>query len=69
MAISRPDLAEVTERNDSHSMDVRVENNLLTIRTKAAHVAPGDPIYHEYGMVTFFRRFGLNERVDQSKLG
>ncbi len=49
-------------------MDVRVENNLLTIRANAAHVAPGDPIYREYGLVNFFRQFELNERVDQSKI-
>ena len=50
------------------SMDIRVENNLLTIRAKAAHVAPGEPIYREYGLVNFFRQFELNERVDQSKI-
>jgi len=50
------------------SMDIRVENNLLMIRAKAAHVAPGEPIYREYGLVNFFRQFELNERVDQSKI-
>lgn len=50
------------------SMDIRVENNLLTIRAKAVHVAPGEPIYREYGLVNFFRQFELNERVDQSKI-
>ena len=49
-------------------MDIRVENNLLTIRAIAAHVAPGDPVYREYGLVNFFRQFELNERVDQSKI-
>jgi len=49
-------------------LDVRVENNLLTIRGKAAHVAPGDPVYREYGLVNFFRQFELNDRVDQSKI-
>jgi len=49
-------------------MDIRVENNLLTIRANAAHVAPGDPVYREYGLVNFFRQFELNERVDQSKI-
>jgi len=49
-------------------LDVRVENNLLTIRGKAAHVAPGDPVYREYGLVNFFRQFELNEKVDQSKI-
>jgi len=49
-------------------LDVRVENNLLTIRGKAAHAAPGDPIYREYELVNFSRQFELNERVDQSKI-
>ncbi len=49
-------------------LDVRVENNLLTIRGKTAHAAPGDPVYREYGLVNFFRQFELNEKVDQSKI-
>jgi len=49
-------------------LDVRVENHLLTIRGKAAHAAPGDPVYREYGLVNFFRQFELNEKVDQSKI-
>ncbi len=51
-----------------NSMDVRVENNLLTIRANAAHIAPGDTVYREYALVNFFRQFELNERVDQSKI-
>jgi HSP20 family protein len=49
-------------------LDVRVENNSLTIRGKAAHAAPGDPIYREYGLLNFFRQFELNDRVDQLKI-
>jgi HSP20 family molecular chaperone IbpA len=49
-------------------LDVRVENNLLTIRGKAAHAAPGEAIYREYGLVNFFRQFEINQRVDQSKI-
>jgi len=49
-------------------LDVRVENNLLTIRGKAAHVAPGDAVYREYGLVNFFRQFELSDRVDQGKI-
>jgi HSP20 family molecular chaperone IbpA len=47
---------------------VRVENNLLTIRGKAAHAAPGEPIFREYELLNFFRQFELNERVDQQKI-
>lgn len=49
-------------------LDVRVENNTLTIRGKAAHAAPGEPIYREYGLLSFFRQFELNDRVDQLKI-
>jgi Hsp20/alpha crystallin family len=37
-------------------------------RSKPAHIAPGDPIYREYGLANFFRQFELNEKVDQSKI-
>ncbi|HEU4637937.1 MAG TPA: Hsp20/alpha crystallin family protein, partial [Candidatus Binatia bacterium] len=53
---------------DKENLDVRVENNLLSIRGRATHAAPGDPIYREYGLINFFRQFELNERVDQSKI-
>lgn len=50
------------------ALDVRVENHLLTIRGKTAHIGSGDPVYREYGLVNFFRQFELNERVDTSKI-
>jgi HSP20 family protein len=62
--VVKVDLPGVAKEN----MDLRVENNLLTIHAKAVHVAPGEPIYREYGLVNFFRQFELNERVDQSKI-
>lgn len=49
-------------------LDVRVENNLLTIRGKAEHSARGDLVYREYDLVNFFRQFELSERVDQTKI-
>lgn len=62
--VVKADLPGVAKEN----LDVRVENNLLTIRGKPVHVAPGDPVYREYELVNFFRQFELNERVDQSKI-
>jgi HSP20 family protein len=49
-------------------LDMRVENNLLTIRAEATHAALGAPVYREYGLVNFFRQFELNEKVNQSKI-
>ena len=53
---------------DKENLDVRVENNLLTIRAKPIHMTPGEPIYREYELVNFFRQFELNEKVDQLKI-
>jgi HSP20 family molecular chaperone IbpA len=53
---------------DKENLDLRVENDLLTIRGKPTHAISGDPIYREFELVNFFRQFELNERVDQSKI-
>jgi HSP20 family molecular chaperone IbpA len=58
------DLPGVAKEN----LDVRVENNLLTIRGKPSHLAAGDPIYREYELASFFRQFELNEKVDQANI-
>lgn len=53
---------------DKENLDLRVENDLLTIRGKPTHAVSGDSIYREFELVNFFRQFELNERVDQSKI-
>lgn len=58
------DLPGVAKEN----LDVRVENNLLTIRGMPSHLAPGDSIYREYELASFFRQFELSDKVDQSKI-
>jgi HSP20 family protein len=53
---------------DKENLDLRVENNLLTIRGRPTHAITSEPIYREYELVNFFRQFELNEKVDQSKI-
>ena len=49
-------------------LDVRVDNNVLTIRGHARHAIPGDAIYREHELVNFFRQFELSDKVDQNRI-
>lgn len=49
-------------------LEVRVDDNVLTIRGKAVHVVPGEAIYREYDLANFFRQFELSEVIDQEKI-
>jgi len=50
------------------ALDVRVDNNILTIRGQARHTVPGDITYREYELVNFFRQFELSDKVDQNRI-
>jgi HSP20 family molecular chaperone IbpA len=50
------------------ALDVRVDHNVLIIRGHARHVVPGEVTYREYDLVNFFRKFELNDTVDQSHI-
>lgn len=58
------DVPGVTKDN----LDVRVENNILTIRGRASHAVQGTPVYREYELMHYFRQFELSDKVDQSKI-
>ena len=50
------------------ALDVRVDNNVLTIRGHARHTVSGDVIYREHELVNFFRQFELSDKVDQNRI-
>jgi HSP20 family molecular chaperone IbpA len=50
------------------SLDVRVDNNILTIRGISRRTAPSDPVYREYELINFFRQFELGEKIDQGQI-
>jgi HSP20 family protein len=50
------------------ALEVRVENNMLTIWGHARHGVPGEVTYREYELVNFFRQFELSEKVDQGRI-
>ena len=49
-------------------LDVRVDQNVLTIRAQAGHASAAEPTYREYQLVNYFRQFELSDKVDQSKI-
>jgi HSP20 family molecular chaperone IbpA len=50
------------------ALDIRVDNNVLTIRGHAHHTPQGDVAYREYELVNFFRQFELSDKVDQNRI-
>lgn len=46
------------------TMDIRVDQGVLTIQARTSHQLKGSPIHREYQLVSFFRQFQLTERVD-----
>lgn len=50
------------------TLEVGVENDILTIQAAAGHKAPGDPVHREFELVNFFRQFELSEKVDQGRI-
>jgi len=49
-------------------VDVRLEDNILTIQAKAKHAITAEPIYREFELFNFFRQFELSDQVDQGNI-
>jgi HSP20 family molecular chaperone IbpA len=49
-------------------VEVRLEDNILTIQGKARHAVEAEPIYREFELVNFFRQFELSDQVDQERI-
>ena len=50
------------------TLDVRVDNHLLTIRSTAQASRTGEAVHREYELVNFFRQFELSDKVDESRI-
>ncbi|HOJ34637.1 MAG TPA: Hsp20/alpha crystallin family protein [Candidatus Hydrogenedentes bacterium] len=53
---------------DKSGVDIRVENNILTIKGTVDHKTAGDPVYKEFELLNYYRQFQLGEKVDQNKI-
>ena len=53
---------------DQEGVNIRVEDDTLTIEGKTRHIAPGDEIRAEYRLLDFFRQFTLGEQIDRENI-
>jgi HSP20 family molecular chaperone IbpA len=60
-------MADVPGVTPEH-LDVRVDNNVLTIRAQSGHASASEPSYREYQLVNYFRQFELSDKVDQDQI-
>jgi HSP20 family protein len=49
-------------------LQVRVDDDLLTIQGKAKHLVPGDPVYREIELTGFYRQFEIIEGIEVDKI-
>ncbi len=50
------------------NVDVRVEENILTIKGKADYEPPANPLLGEFNLQGYYRQFQLSDEVDQSRI-
>ncbi len=53
---------------DKDNVDVRVEENILTIKGKADYEPPANPVLEEFNLQGYYRQFQLSDEVDQGRI-
>jgi len=53
---------------DKDGVDIRVEDNILTIKGRARYNAPANILREEFNLQGYYRQFQLSDEVDQSKI-
>ena len=51
------------------SVELEVEDGVLTIKARTNHALPSEPIYREFELMSYYRQFQLSDTVDDEKIG
>lgn len=52
---------------EKEGLDVNVEKGILTISAPVKHDRPGNTIYREFELATYYRQFSIPESLDHEK--
>lgn len=50
------------------TLDVNVENDILTINAPVSRSMPRQAVYTEYNLATYYRQFSITEVLDHRKI-
>jgi Molecular chaperone (small heat shock protein) len=50
------------------TVELEVENDVLTIKARTQHALPAEPIYREFELMSYYRQFQLSDTVDDEKI-
>jgi len=53
---------------DKEGVDIRVEDNILTIKGIAKYIQPATALRQEFSLQNYYRQFQLSDEVDQGKI-
>jgi len=53
---------------DKDGVDIRVEDDILTIKGNAKYSQPTNVLHQEFTLQNYYRQFQLSDEVDQSKI-
>ena len=53
---------------DKEAVNIRVEDNILTIKGSASYSPRSDVLVEEFNLQGYYRQFQLSDEVDQSKI-
>jgi len=53
---------------DKDGVDLRVEDNILTIKGNAKYAQPANVLRQEFTLQNYYRQFQLSDEVDQSRI-
>src|SRR5262245_50383520 len=53
---------------EKDNVDIRVDNNVLTIQATVRRQTQGNGLYNEFALLDYFRQFQISDQLEQEKI-